>query len=517
MSPAIDASVALDAAPKGGGEIFKNVKTRENAGGKAINVARWLAIRGLREAELANQDGLREAELANQDKGGESGGYLESRARPRVAPAARCPESRPPCRVAPAARCPESRAQPRVICAGLLGEDNAALFEKEFAKYGIVDKMTRVKGATRRNEMITWPAPGKADPPAVAGKPGEVREMRSFKLNQAAFEGVELDEDGFLEEVMERTTVEAVAAETASVRQQETASVRQQEEITSTVQPSTFNLQPSLQPSTSDLQPPLVVILSGSLPKCCGDGFYAKAVAAFKQQGAFVVLDASGEAMARALRGGPLGDQPSSIGGGPIGERPLSASFTGSAATGPLPASATVLTRPDLIKPNDEECEALVGFVPKTPEEFKKATAMLRGEIETAKGERLLGAEHVVISAGGEGAWFDGEFVAAPKVDVVDTTAAGDTLLAEYCWRLRGAEAANQDKGGAKREALLRGSRAKRAPKGCASSREAANQDIAPRFAVAAGSAACTMPGSNPPPVELVEELANVNSAEDFS
>ena len=330
MSPAIDASVALDQAPKGEGEIFKNVKVVENAGGKTINVARWIRSRALSFAPSSTR----------------------SLSRPEPASSA---GSLP---------CPESRALPRVICAGLLGEDNAALFEKEFAKYGIVDRMTRVKGATRRNEMITWPG-------------------GSFKLNQPAFADVDFDEDRFLEQLVEKADV---------------------------------------------------VILSGSLPKCCSDDFYAKAVAAFKRQGAFVVLDASGEAMARALRGAGL--------------------------------------RPDLIKPNDEECEALVGFKPKTAEEFKKATAMLKGEIATANGERLAGASRVIISAGGAGAWFDGEFVAAPQVAVVDTTAAGDTLLAEYCWQLRG--------GGA------------------------------PAFAVAAGSAACTMPGSNPPPVGLVEELAEV-------
>ncbi len=109
---------------------------------------------------------------------------------------------------------------------------------------------------------------------------------------------------------------------------------------------------------------------------------------------------------------------------------------------------------PDLIKPNAEECEPLVGFVPKTQDEFAEATSLLRRK-----------AGHVVISAGASGAWFDGEFVAAPEVDVVDTTAAGDTLLAEYCW----------------------------------------SGDAA--WAVAAGSAACTMPGGAPPPIEVVRRL----------
>ena len=78
----------------------------------------------------------------------------------------------------------------------------------------------------------------------------------------------------------------------------------------------------------------------------------------------------------------------------------------------------------------------------------------------------------MIISDGGAGAWFDGEFTAAPKVEVLDTTSAGDTLLAEYCWRTWGCGASD-----------------------------------APMWAVAAGSAAVTMPGSVPPPIELVKQL----------
>ena len=173
-----------------------------------------------------------------------------------------------------------------------------------------------------------------------------------------------------------------------------------------------------------------VAILSGSLPPAVPKDFYARAVAAFKAQGWLTVLDASGEAMRLGLEAGP-----------------------------------------DLIKPNAEECEPLVGFVPKTPEEFARTTAMLREK-----------AAHVVISDGGAGAWFDGEFIPAPKVEVVDTTAAGDTLLAEFCWRFWG----NGERG------MGNGER---------------GMGNAGRWAVAAGSAACTMPGGAPPAQELVEQL----------
>ena len=298
MSPAIDATVTLPHAPKGAGEIFKDVAEEENVGGKAVNVARWLALRGA-----------------------------------------------------------------EVSCGGLLGEDNARPFEKELGKYGIEDRFVRVPGATRRNEMIVWPD-------------------GSVKLNRSAFPGL--------------TSLDGLA-------------------VLGSIE--AFN---GRNGSNGLNGVGAVAILSGSLPPAAGKDFYARAVKQFKSLGWSVALDASGEAMRLGLDSGP-----------------------------------------DLIKPNAEECEPLVGFVPKTPDDFKRATEMLRAK-----------AAHVVISDGGAGAWFDGEFVAAPKVDVVDTTAAGDTLLAEYCFRFYSGETSE-----------------------------------AGRWAVAAGSAACTMPGGAPPAIELVERL----------
>jgi len=292
MSPAIDATVTLPRAPKGEGEIFKDVAEEENVGGKAVNVARWLAIRGA-----------------------------------------------------------------RVTCGGLLGADNDGPFVKELAKYAIEDRFVRVPGATRRNEMVVWPG-------------------GSVKLNRAAFPG--LDCAGLEKrDVLEKLDAEA----------------------------------------------PGVAILSGSLPPAAPKDFYARTVARLKSHGWTVVLDASGEPMRLALE-----------------------------------------ATPDLIKPNAEECEALVGFIPKTSEEFVRATALLREK-----------SAHVIISDGGVGAWFDGAFVAAPQVDVVDTTAAGDTLLAEWCWRSFGERGTGNGEWG--------------------------------KWAVAAGTAACTMPGGAPPPTALVENL----------
>ena len=309
MSPAIDATVRLPSAPKGEGEIFKDVVEEENVGGKAVNVARWLAIRG---AEVA--------------------------------------------------------------CGGLLGEDNDRPFVKELAKYAIEDRFVRVPGATRRNEMIVWPG-------------------GSVKLNRAAFPGL------------------------AAV-------------------PSLDSLL-----SLSSFSSPAVAILSGSLPPVVPKDFYASAVARLKSLGFTVVLDASGAALVEGVK-----------------------------------------AHPDVIKPNAEECEPLVGFVPKVPGEFAKATDILREKVA-----------HVIISDGGAGAWFDGDFVAAPKVDVVDTTAAGDTLLAEWCWRVFG-------------EADL--SRVEHVERVDGEGAGVLSRDAA-GWAVAAGSAACTMPGGAPPPASLVDGLFN--------
>ena len=238
-----------------------------------------------------------------------------------------------------------------VACGGLLGEDNAVMFEKELKKYGIEDRFVRVPGATRVNEMFVTP-------------------QGSFKVNRPAggkFEGFEKFErfEGFD-----------------------------------------------------------VAILSGSLPKDWPADTYRHLVEAAKKAGAKVVLDASGAALVEGVK-----------------------------------------AHPDVIKPNAEECEPLIGFVPKTSEDFKKATESLKAF-----------CDYPIISDGGAGCWFDGVFVSAPKVEVLDTTAAGDTLLAEWCWQTRDQGTGIGDQTG--------------------------------KWAVAAGSAACTMPGGEPPPLELVEKLA---------
>ena len=261
-----------------------------------------------------------------------------------------------------------------VACGGLLGEDNAVPFEREFTSFGIVDRFVRVPGSTRRNEMVVTPE-------------------GSFKINRKAFPGL-----------------------------------------------MTRNF--SFQIAGLGVQPGDVVVLSGSLPKCCGGDFYARATREFRALGATVVLDASGAPLREAV------------------------------------LDADAASTPHVIKPNAEECAPLVGFVPKTPEDFRCATAMLNEKVP-----------YVIISDGGAGCWFNGTFVPAPEVAVLDTTAAGDTLLAEWCFRMfagRGQE--THDK------------------KVFAIPPDDTSLDAA-KWAVAAGSAACTMPGGDPPTVEFVRKL----------
>ena len=311
LSPAIDATVRLDAWPSDGC-IIKDAVDTFALGGKGLNAARWLAVRSLAEASGRQAEGVR-----------------------------------------------RELTQHRIACGGLLGTDNAAIFEREMAKYGIEDRFVRVAGATRVNERFVTP-------------------QGCFKVNRPAFSGI--------------TVGTAVPSG-----------------------PQSFFNEDSFDRDCGALRTtrPTTVILSGSLPKDFPVDYYGRLVEAAKAVGAKTVLDASGKALVEGAK-----------------------------------------AHPDVLKPNAEECEALVGFVPKVPDDFRKATAALKAF-----------CDYPIISDGAAGCWFDGAFVPAPEVEVLDTTAAGDTLLAEWCFS-----------GDSRR-------------------------------AVAAGSAACTMPGGEPPSLALVDSL----------
>lgn len=173
-----------------------------------------------------------------------------------------------------------------------------------------------------------------------------------------------------------------------------------------------------------------VCVIAGSLPSSVDPAVYADLIEQLRNAGVAAVLDTSGPALEVGLEAGPC-----------------------------------------VIKPNRHECAELLGHEPSTPEDFRAACLRL-----------LEKCACVIISDGPDGCWFadraGGGHVfhgTAPLVDVVDTTAAGDALLAEFCHHYFPASILNE---------------------------------TAIRFACAAGAAATTMPGAAAPSLDLVDRLA---------
>ncbi|HHF3123439.1 TPA: 1-phosphofructokinase [Vibrio diabolicus] len=83
---------------------------------------------------------------------------------------------------------------------------------------------------------------------------------------------------------------------------------------------------------------------------------------------------------------------------------------------------------PWLIKPNDEELGDFVGEYLETPEQCQAAAQTLSDK----------GIENIVVSMGADGVmWLNqGEWLRAqpPRMNVVSTVGAGDTLVAGLCW-----------------------------------------------------------------------------------
>lgn len=128
-----------------------------------------------------------------------------------------------------------------------------------------------------------------------------------------------------------------------------------------------------------------VVVMAGSLPARFPAETYRELARAARAEGKVVVLDAAGAALAAGAEAGP-----------------------------------------EVLKPNLEELEALMG-------------RKVEGEsgVRAAVEELLVRHETVVVSLGAEGALFAdrGAMIraVAPKVEAVDTTGAGDTLLGWFC------------------------------------------------------------------------------------
>jgi len=89
---------------------------------------------------------------------------------------------------------------------------------------------------------------------------------------------------------------------------------------------------------------------------------------------------------------------------------------------------AGIESHPWLIKPNDEELSDFVGEHLDTPEKCQRAA--------TALSEK--GIENIVVSMGSEGVmWLnDNTWLRSqpPRMEVVSTVGAGDTLVASLCW-----------------------------------------------------------------------------------
>ncbi|MCG0237720.1 MAG: 1-phosphofructokinase [Firmicutes bacterium] len=125
------------------------------------------------------------------------------------------------------------------------------------------------------------------------------------------------------------------------------------------------------------------VVFSGSLPPGLPPDYYRRLVALARQAGAYVVLDTSGEPLARGLAAGP-----------------------------------------DLVKPNRDELAAWAGREPGDLQEVLAAAARMR-----AAGARAvavsLGAEGLVY-LGPEGAWR----LRPPAISAVNPVGSGDSLVA---------------------------------------------------------------------------------------
>lgn len=131
-----------------------------------------------------------------------------------------------------------------------------------------------------------------------------------------------------------------------------------------------------------------IVTMSGSLPKGLSKDFYAKLIEKCAEKSATVLLDTSGESLAKALQ---------------------------------------AQIKPFLIKPNNEELAQLLG----TPVQ-KEAVSILKA----IKNPLFAGLEWVVVSMGGQGAVarHGDRFykVEIPQIEVVNPVGSGDSTVAGF-------------------------------------------------------------------------------------
>lgn len=167
-----------------------------------------------------------------------------------------------------------------------------------------------------------------------------------------------------------------------------------------------------------------IIVLSGSVPKCLGDGIYADIMKGFEGREVRFVVDAQGALLSEA-----------------------------------------VVCKPFLIKPNDDELAQLFGKRAENDEEI----------ISQAKKLQKLGAENVLVSRGSKGSLLltrEGDIYIAGGAEgkAVNTVGAGDAMVAGFLagyisdgnyetalkWGSAAGGATAMSEGLAKREDILR-------------------------------------------------------------
>lgn len=133
-----------------------------------------------------------------------------------------------------------------------------------------------------------------------------------------------------------------------------------------------------------------IITISGSIPKGVETDIYAKMIQIARKDGKQVILDTSGATLAEGIK-----------------------------------------VKPTMIKPNNEELEALLGTPIKTREQL----------IDAAKKLQQSGIPLVVVSMGAEGALLvcdEGVFQGkAPDLQVVNTVGCGDSMVAAFAVALK--------------------------------------------------------------------------------
>lgn len=129
-----------------------------------------------------------------------------------------------------------------------------------------------------------------------------------------------------------------------------------------------------------------VITISGSMPKGVPLDFYATMISRAKEAGKKVILDTSGNALLEGMKAGPT-----------------------------------------MVKPNDEELEAILGIRILNREETIKAAKQLKEENQI---------EYVVVSLGSDGAMVvadDGIYHGRPpKLEAKNTVGCGDSMVAAF-------------------------------------------------------------------------------------